>query len=216
MHETLRNIRKSKGYTCEEMASLLGIKKSAYAKKERGEVQFTETALSGICMFDLAGKIDMRRLEDFRIQLDLLPDKKEEDALSMLYTLQGTRFSRSSEEMMTGLLQRPLARLVLKNAHIRADQPCSELNDNQLRGIARELKHLRFPVTGTADFSQAQATAGGVRGDALDDFLMVKAHPGLYVTGEAVDVQSICGGYHLHWCWASGCRAAAHLAGGIL
>ena len=41
MHETLRNIRKSKGYTCEEMASLLGIKKSAYAKKERGEVIFS-------------------------------------------------------------------------------------------------------------------------------------------------------------------------------
>ena len=31
--------------------------------------------------------------------------------------------------------------------------------------------------------------------------------PGLYVVGEALDVDAPCGGYNLHWAWASGLLA---------
>ena len=31
--------------------------------------------------------------------------------------------------------------------------------------------------------------------------------PGLYVTGEALDVDGPCGGFNLHWAWASGLLA---------
>ena len=183
---------------------------------EDGEVQFTETALSGICLFDLAGHIDTRRLHAYQIRLDLLPADTAGETLSRLYTMQGTRYAASCEEMLTGLLQRPLARLVLKQAGIRADAPCAGLDARQLQQLEAVLHDLRFPVTGIADFTQAQATAGGVRGDVLNANLSVRQYPGFYVTGEAVDVQSICGGYHLHWCWASGCMAADHIAGGVL
>ena len=42
MFYNLRQIRKSKKISCEEMSSLLGIEtKSAYSKKENGHVRFT-------------------------------------------------------------------------------------------------------------------------------------------------------------------------------
>jgi predicted flavoprotein YhiN len=78
--------------------------------------------------------------------------------------------------------------------------------------LAAFLKNLRFPVMGTGDYRQAQATAGGLHGDALDEHLQVKQYPHLYVVGEAVDIHSICGGYHLHWAWSSGWCAARHIA----
>ena len=31
-----------------------------------------------------------------------------------------------------------------------------------------------------------------------------KKHKGLYITGELVDIDGICGGYNLHWAWTSG------------
>lgn len=34
----LRELRKTKGYTCEQMARGLGIQKAGYSKKERGDV----------------------------------------------------------------------------------------------------------------------------------------------------------------------------------
>ncbi|MDE5564398.1 MAG: NAD(P)/FAD-dependent oxidoreductase, partial [Oscillospiraceae bacterium] len=110
------------------------------------------------------------------------------------------------------LVQKSLARFVLKTANIQAAYPCAQLTDKQLVSVSEALHGLRFPVTGTGDFTQAQATAGGVHGKALDAGLGVKGYPGLYVTGEVVDVHADCGGYHLHWCWASGVAAARRVA----
>ena len=36
--------------------------------------------------------------------------------------------------------------------------------------------------------------------------------PGLHVVGEALDVDAPCGGYNLHWAWASGLLAGAAAA----
>ena len=178
---------------------------------ETGEVQFTEKALSGICVFNLSGLIDPARAEDFYFMMNPVPDLGI-DLPSMLYTLQGTRCGMSCEEMLTGLLPKPLIRIILKNAGIMPEFPCIELSGKEIRRLAGAVRFLTFPVRGLAGFDQAQATRGGVPGDALDEHLQVKAHPGLYVTGEAADVHSICGGYHLHWCWASGSAAASDIA----
>ena len=56
------------------------------------------------------------------------------------------------------------------------------------------MHHVEFPVTGTGTFEQAQATAGGVKGSALDEYLQVKKCSGLYIIGEAVDIHADCGG----------------------
>ena len=42
----------------------------------------------------------------------------------------------------------------------------------------------------------------------LDDNLQVKNCPGLYIIGEAVNVNGICGGYNLQWAWTSAALAA--------
>ncbi|RNM38014.1 NAD(P)/FAD-dependent oxidoreductase, partial [Eggerthella sinensis] len=34
-----------------------------------------------------------------------------------------------------------------------------------------------------------------------------RALPGLHVVGEALDVDAPCGGFNLHWAWASGLAA---------
>ncbi|MBP0972621.1 MAG: aminoacetone oxidase family FAD-binding enzyme [Oscillospiraceae bacterium] len=178
---------------------------------ETGEVQFTEKALSGICVFNLSGLIDPARAEDFYFMMNPVPDLSI-DLPSMLYTLQGTRCGMSCEEMLTGLLPKPLIRIILKNANIKPEFPCIELSGKEIQRLAGAVRFLSFPVRGLAGFDQAQATRGGVPGEVLDEHLQVKDHPGLYVTGEAADVHSICGGYHLHWCWASGSAAASDIA----
>jgi predicted flavoprotein YhiN len=35
---------------------------------------------------------------------------------------------------------------------------------------------------------------------------------GLYFSGEVVDIDGDCGGYNLHWAWASGARAGEMMA----
>ena len=49
----------------------------------------------------------------------------------------------------------------------------------------------------------AQVSKGGIPEKELTNELESKLHRGLYFTGEAVDVDGDCGGYNLHWAFAS-------------
>ncbi|MCL1903578.1 MAG: NAD(P)/FAD-dependent oxidoreductase [Oscillospiraceae bacterium] len=65
------------------------------------------------------------------------------------------------------------------------------------------IKDWCFPVTGTAEQSKAQVMSGGIPADELNDDMSSKIHPGLYIIGEAVNVDGDCGGYNLEWAWAT-------------
>ncbi len=181
-------------------------------RREDGEVQFTQQALSGICLFNLAGYVDSACPQRFSLVLDLLPEQCVPETEAMLYSCQAVRYSADAETMLSGIVQKPLARLVLRESGIAPSMPCIRLDAKQITAVADKLHRLTFPVTGTGSWEQAQATAGGVKGSALDASLQVKSYPGLYVVGEAADVHGDCGGYHLHWAWASGSHAARHIA----
>ena len=79
--------------------------------------------------------------------------------------------------------------------------------------LLRSLFALEFPVCGLQGFENAQVTAGGVPGGEVDPLtLESRLSPGLYITGETLDVDGRCGGYNLHFAWATGLiagRAAA-------
>ncbi|MBR1554652.1 MAG: aminoacetone oxidase family FAD-binding enzyme [Oscillospiraceae bacterium] len=188
--------------------------KDKIIKSETGEIQFTEQALSGICIFNLSSLLD-KELSEYQIFVNLFPELDVSEILSRLYCCQAVRCDASGEDMLSGLMQKPLARSILKQIGIKADFPCSQLSDLHLNQIAEICHDFRFPVLGTVQ-EQAQASAGGVHGNALDEHLQVKSHSGLYITGEAVDVHAPCGGYQLHWAWASGYTAGTHIAERIL
>ena len=55
---------------------------------------------------------------------------------------------------------------------------------------------------------RCQVRRGGADVAAFDPrTLEARAVPGLHVVGEALDVDAPCGGYNLHWAWASGMLA---------
>ena len=93
--------------------------------------------------------------------------------------------------------------------------------DHDLAQLAARLKDGRHPValagaikaapimlTGTGGMARAISTAGGVRAEAIDAGLMLRAKPGCFVAGEMLDWEAPTGGYLLQACFASG-RAAA-------
>ena len=62
------------------------------------------------------------------------------------------------------------------------------------------------------DFSRAQTVCGGVPMCSIDDNCMLKERKGIYVTGELLDTDGICGGYNLHFAWMTGIIAGEHSA----
>ncbi len=70
--------------------------------------------------------------------------------------------------------------------------------------LARRIKAVRLKLTGAQGLARAISSAGGVRLDQVDDRLMLKALPGVFVAGEMLDWEAPTGGYLLQACFASG------------
>jgi hypothetical protein len=76
------------------------------------------------------------------------------------------------------------------------------------QAVARALKSWPVRVVAARPIAEAISTAGGVQLDALDEHLMLRAHPGVFCAGEMLDWEAPTGGYLLTACLASGAVAA--------
>ena len=63
-------------------------------------------------------------------------------------------------------------------------------------------------VIGTDTLDRAISSAGGIALDELDERLMLRRLPGVFVAGEMLDWEAPTGGYLLQACFATGVAAA--------
>ncbi len=71
---------------------------------------------------------------------------------------------------------------------------------------------LPVKITDTFGMERAQVTAGGVPLSEVDiPSMESKKVENLYLTGELLDVDGICGGYNLHFAWATGYLCARQI-----
>ena len=178
-------------------------------KSENGEIQFTENALSGICVFNLS----VYNKDGYTISLDLFPDISDKELLSVIKTNRKLFSKLTSENLFTGSLHKRLAQLILKTSGMSGfSKLCGELSDNELQKICFTAKNLRFQTFENSDFSSAQCAAGGVLGNELDEKTMQsKKVKNLFVCGEVADLCGECGGYNLHFAFASGMTVGDNL-----
>lgn len=122
----------------------------------------------------------------------------------------GGPHARTALEWTSGMLLPQVARCVLKAAGIDPNAPLSR---EGAADVARALKRFSVEVRGVGDARQCQVTRGGldVRGFQADT-LQARETPGLFAAGEALDVDAKCGGFNLHWAWASGMLAGRNAA----
>ena len=78
--------------------------------------------------------------------------------------------------------------------------------------LAAQLKAMPLRLRAPRPVAEAISTAGGVRLEALDENLMVRARPGVFCAGEMLDWEAPTGGYLLTACLASGLLAGRGVA----
>ena len=74
--------------------------------------------------------------------------------------------------------------------------------------LATAIKGLPIELLRTRPLDEAISSAGGIRFEALDARLMLRALPGVFAAGEMLDWEAPTGGYLLTACFASGLVAA--------
>ena len=168
--------------------------------EEEGEVQFNRDCISGICIMNLSRLLVLnpeKKFEEafaeYELSLDLIPEYSKEELLEVLRC-------KPAEKMLQGLVRKKLAAYIQQKAENPAE-------------IVRILKDLRFTVTGTKGWNDAQVTRGGVVLDEVNPETMEsKILPGLYFAGEILDYDGPCGGWNLHFAWQTGLKAGRAMA----
>ena len=74
--------------------------------------------------------------------------------------------------------------------------------------LATTVKGCALRLTGPRPLAEAISSAGGVQWSELNDSLMVRRLPGVFIAGEMLDWEAPTGGYLMQGCFATGTRAA--------
>ena len=200
-------LRSLKGIRADAKVTL--IRKGQAVRDSRGEVQFTENALSGICVFDLSREANKGGCE---LSLNLLPALGFREIRRELQARIRRAGDAPVSEIFIGMFHKNLALFVLKKCGISPFASCKNISDKELNNLCRMITDCRFACEASADFRKAQVTAGGVSLSEIDpNTFECKAHEGLYIIGEALDIDGDCGGYNLQFAWASGMCAGDSL-----
>ena len=185
------------------------------ATADRGEVQLTEQGISGIPAFQVSRVASAALAAGRQVEasLDFLPDWNREQILEFLTARRSRLAYRKGESFLSGLFAGKLGAVLMSSAGISLTDPVSQIPDRKLEKLADQIRDFRAPVTGTRSFDSAQVCCGGVCADQVFGATMEsRITPGLYLIGELLDVDGICGGYNLQWAWSTGILAGRSAA----
>ena len=163
--------------------------------------------MSGPAAFELSRAVATGAGE-MVLLLDLLRALDRAAVLELLQARRAQLPQLAAEELLAGMLHSRLGKVIVKRAGLDAASALEVLTDAELDAAAAQVKCLALPVIGVMGMDSAQVTAGGIRTAEFDPVtLESRLAPGVFATGEVLDVDGECGGFNLQWAWSSGCVA---------
>lgn len=208
-----KHYRELAGIRTEAMVRLFG--NGELLAQEKGELQLTDYGLSGIPIFQVSrfASVALDAGKRVEAQVDFLPGFTRRETVPRLKERRRQLAYRESGDFLTGLLNKKLAQVLLKGAGIPLNGQAGQITDRQLELLSRQLHSYEALVMSVNPFANAQVCRGGADTRQVDAKTMEsKRCPGLYLCGEILDVDGICGGYNLQFAWSSGVLAARSAA----
>lgn len=179
-------------------APLKTVALSFEARTVRGEAMIAAYGLEGGAVYALSAPLREAVARDGRavLRIDLRPDLSEDHLAARLSRPRGAESVSNFLRKAAGLP--PVAVNLIREAH------GGRLPD----GLAAAIKSVELVVTGTQGLERAISTAGGIAWSEVDETLMLKRLPGVFVAGEILDWEAPTGGYLLQACFSTGVAAA--------
>lgn len=172
-------------------------------KYSEGELLFTEYGISGIPAMQLSGDVAVMTAKGEKPKLNICftPDLGLSDVNDYLGK-QAERYGDNyGPEILYGIMSKKIAETVFR------------ISDGDINKIALNIISLPLTAVGTNSWNDAQVTRGGVGSDELrENSLEAKKYENLFVCGELLNVDGMCGGYNLHFAWGSGIKVAEKIA----
>jgi uncharacterized flavoprotein (TIGR03862 family) len=180
---------------------LKGIALTFAGRTVRGEAMIARYGLEGGAVYALSAPLRETILAEGRavVTFDLRPDASAAELAARLARPRGGQ--SLANHLRKALRLSPVETNLLREAHGKA-LPADPI------ALAAAVKAAPISLTGVQPLARAISTAGGVALAALDERLMLKGRPGVFVAGEMLDWEAPTGGYLLQGTFATGAAAA--------
>ncbi len=175
--------------------------------KEFGEIQFKANALSGIVMMNVSSFISRSIISKTgmpsHIMIDLM-DGYDEAELKLFLEVRKIHLQNyTNVNFLIGIFPKMLVLNILKRARIPLDGNVCDLNLKDLERLVYAIKKWEVPYKDLDSFEHSQVSVGGVELYEVNDDLELYKCPNMYVAGELLNIDGLCGGYNLQWAWTS-------------
>lgn len=182
-------------------------------RTEQGELQLNEKNISGICIFQLSryvneffelNTINNIKYNNISIIADLMPDCTMNEIENLLKKRRKQMPNLKTEDLFTGIINKKIGLYLVKKLNIKSDKELYNITDDEIETLAGTVKSCEFIPSDMSGINSAQVTAGGIELSEIDKNMQCLKYKNLYIIGEALNVDGVCGGYNLHWAFASG------------
>lgn len=184
-----------------EGAPLKTVRLSFGGQTRQGEFIITREGVEGSLIYWFSAALREKIKQDGQAvaHLDLAPGWTLEKLTQRLRLPRGSRSFSSHLRKTVGLAG-------VEAALLRELLPRETFNHPER--LAAAIKALPLPLRRPRPLAEAISSAGGIRFEALDEHLMLKALPGVFCAGEMLDWEAPTGGYLLTGCFSTARWAA--------
>jgi uncharacterized flavoprotein (TIGR03862 family) len=169
-------------------------------ERRQGELTISARGVEGSLIYAFSQRLreSLTAHGSATFSLDLAPGRDAERVLADISLPRGSRSLSKHLQSRVGL------------THVKVALLHEVLDREQFADpatLAATIKALPVTVRAAFPLAEAISTAGGVSFDGLDQNLMLRVLPGVFVAGEMLDWEAPTGGYLLTACFATGLRA---------
>ncbi|SDX53265.1 hypothetical protein SAMN02910264_00069 [Ruminococcaceae bacterium YAD3003] len=178
-----------------------------------GEMLFADFGLTGPAIMELSREIPDKVTGNTFLELDFIPQLNEEQLDQEFLKLISEHPDTKIVNLLSRYVPSSVACEICRKADVYGLYAQGFTKENRKR-LCREIKHLKVLVDEPSSFDKAYVTRGGVSLKEVDRKTMEsKKVPGLYIIGEALDIDGISGGYNLQACMSEAYLAAKNILG---
>lgn len=191
--------------------TLPAIKITLYADEKKqsvhaGKLLFTHVGLSGPTILNLSKTVgELLSHSAVTLKINLLPNLDAGALKAALATLLRDESNKQIKNALTELIPSALVSAILTLAMVVPETPCHGVRAPERTKIAQLISALPIHIAGLQGADKAVISSGGVA-PAEVNFKTMESRvvPGLYLTGDILDINRPSGGYGLQLCWTTG------------
>lgn len=189
--------------------------KGRAAAEHRGELLLTHAGISGPAVLDVSASVAAAQAAGGKPTL-LLRWRRDDDAGVWRQRVDAWRAGRGGATLaplLKDFLPARLAKWLCLRSGVSETMTAAALPGVVRDRLVGNLGGYAVRISATEGWDKAMITRGGVDVRDIDPKTMASRRvPGLYFAGEVVDVDGPCGGFNLHWAFASGALAGTNAA----